>query len=45
MRSELNTKQCEERCFDSSLHTTIQEGSCKTGRKIEGILNIRDSYK
>lgn len=45
MSTELNTKQCEERCSDSSLHRAIQEGNCKTGRKIESILNIRDSYK
>lgn len=44
MSSELNTKQCEERWSDSSPHRDIQEGNCNTGRKIEGILIIRDSY-
>lgn len=45
MSSELNTKQCEERWSDSRLHRATQEGNCKTGRKIEGILNVQDSQK
>lgn len=44
MSSDLNTKR-KQRCSDSSLHRAIQEGNCKTGRKIEGILNIHDSQK